>query len=127
MGVILFTHAAGFALHIMGGLLSQLLQQLRQGPQAVGVKRRTTGSHLAKRVAFHQVRPNRWYPLRIPGLVLEEQDAVERDAVLLDYIELSVTVRMERMGDPEPARFIRRNECIRSDTRRRGRILCVGG
>jgi len=59
----------------MGGLLSQLLQQLRQRPQAVRVQRRTTGSHLAKRVAFHQVRPNRWYLLQIPGLVLEEQGA----------------------------------------------------
>jgi hypothetical protein len=84
MGVILFTHTAGFTLHTMGGLLSQLLQQLRQGPQAIGVKRGTTGSHLAKRVAFYQVRPNRWYPLQIPGFILEEQNAVDRAPLLLD-------------------------------------------
>ena len=75
MGVILFTYTAGFTLHTMGGLLSQLLQQLRQGPQAVRVKRRTTGSHLDKRVALYQVRPNRWYSLQVPVFVLEEQKA----------------------------------------------------
>ena len=84
MGVILFTHAAGFALHAMGCFLSQLLQQLRQRPQAVRVKRRTTGSHLAKRVAFHQVRPSRWYLLQIPSFVLEEQNAGGGYALLLD-------------------------------------------
>ena len=84
MGVILFTNAAGFTLHLMGGFLSQLLQQLRQGPQAIRVKCGATGSHLAERVAFYQVRPNRWYLLQIPGFVLEEQAAVDRNPLLLD-------------------------------------------
>jgi len=61
-----------------------LLQQHRQGPQPIGVKRGTTGSHLDKRVALYQVRPNRWYPLQIPGFVLEEQNAVDRTALLFD-------------------------------------------
>ena len=84
MGVILFTYAAGFTLHTMGGLLSQLVQQLHQGPQAIGVKRGTTGRHLAKRVALYQVRPSRGYPLQIPGFILEEQNAVDRTPLLLD-------------------------------------------
>jgi len=48
------------------------------------VKCGATGSHFAKHVALYQIRPNRWYPLQIPGLVLEEQDAVYRDVLLLD-------------------------------------------
>jgi hypothetical protein len=48
------------------------------------VKRGTAGSHLAEHVALYKVRPNRWYPLQIPGVVLEEQDAMYRDALLLD-------------------------------------------
>ena len=76
MGAILFTHAAGFALHAMGCLLSQLLQQLRQGPQAIGMKHRAPGGHLAKRIAFHRVRPDRWNLLQITAWVLKEQGAV---------------------------------------------------
>ena len=126
MGVILFTYAAGFALQLTGWLLSQWLQHLRQGPQAVRVKHRASSSHLAKRVAFGPVRPSRWYPLQIPRVVLEKQKRVDRSALLLDQVELPATVGMERMGDAEPARLIRWNGCNHSGTCSIGCIGCIG-
>jgi len=111
----------------MGCLLSQLLQQLRQGPQAIGMKHRAPGGYLAKRVAFHQVRPDRWNLLQITAWVLKEQGAVNGCPLLLDQLKLSVSERMERVGDSEPARSICRNECIRWGTRRGDRTPSADG
>lgn len=80
------------------------------------MQRGTTAGHVTKRVGLHKVRPGRWNLRQIPGLVSEKQDALVSNLLVLDYLELSVSERMERVGDSEPARFTRRNGCSHWDT-----------
>jgi hypothetical protein len=49
-------------------------------------------------------------------LVPEIQDALVSNFLVLDQVELSVSERMKRVGDSEPARPIRRYRCSHWDT-----------
>ena len=77
---------------------------------------RAAVGNFTERVGLHEVRPGCWNLRQIPGLVPEIQDALVSNFLVLDQVELSVSERMKRVGDSEPARPIRRYRCSHWDT-----------
>jgi len=77
---------------------------------------RAAAGNFTEVVGLHEVRPGCWNLRQIPGFVPEKQDALVSNLLAIDYLVLSASERMERVGDSEPARPIRRYRCSHWDT-----------